>query len=169
MKLQVDAEEAAILSTIFDVGGIIGGIIAGTLSDKTGKPASTCAIMLVSHRNEHNDFDRHLHQFGHFFAWPGWQPFFLGGGDTNYADLWACSGQLVCSQTVFLAIYANVVFSSQSPRCKITSSHGEPVHNACFNWNIALTLITGILVNGVISILCAHGLFTPLFQDHTPW
>ena len=44
--LQVDAEEAAILSTIFDVGGIIGGIIAGTLSDKTGKPASTCAIML---------------------------------------------------------------------------------------------------------------------------
>ena len=54
MKLQVDAEEAAILSTIFDVGGIIGGIIAGTLSDKTGKPASTCAIMLVSdnrHRN----------------------------------------------------------------------------------------------------------------------
>lgn len=95
--------------------------------------------------------------------------FFLGGGDTNYADLWACSGQLVCSQTVFLAIFSNVAFSSQSPRCKITSSHGEPVHNACFNWNIALTLITGILVNGVISILCAHGLFTPLFQDHTPW
>ena len=63
MKLQVDAEEAAILSTIFDVGGIIGGIIAGTLSDKTGKPASTCAIMLVSdnrHRNQHNQFDRHL-------------------------------------------------------------------------------------------------------------
>ena len=71
MKLQVDAEEAAILSTIFDVGGIIGGIIAGTLSDKTGKPASTCAIMLVSdngHRNQHNQFDRHLHYFGHFFA-----------------------------------------------------------------------------------------------------
>ena len=35
------------MSTIFDVGGIIGGIIAGILSDKTGKPASTCAIMLV--------------------------------------------------------------------------------------------------------------------------
>lgn len=48
LKFQVDAEEAAILSTIFDVGGIIGGIIAGMLSDKTGKPASTCAIMLVT-------------------------------------------------------------------------------------------------------------------------
>ena len=33
-------------------------------------------------------------------------------------------------------------------RCPIKSSHGEPVHNACFNWNIALTLFTGILVNG---------------------
>jgi len=97
---KVDAEEAAILSTIFDVGGIIGGIIAGTLSDKTGKPASTCAIMLV-----------------------------------------------VAIPTML--IYEHVVDSW----CKITSSHGEPVHNACFNWNIALTLITGILVNGPYALI----------------
>jgi len=43
----VDAKESAVLSTIFDLGGIIGGVLAGTLSDRTGNPASTCGIMLV--------------------------------------------------------------------------------------------------------------------------
>ena len=43
----VDAEESAILSTIFDLGGIIGGTIAGIASDKSNKPASTCLVMLV--------------------------------------------------------------------------------------------------------------------------
>merc|ERR1712129_423034 len=37
--------------------------------------------------------------------------------------------------------------------CPITSVHGEPVHNACFSWNIALTLVTGILVNGPYSLI----------------
>merc|ERR1711990_1225687 len=37
--------------------------------------------------------------------------------------------------------------------CPIKSNHGEPVHNACFNWNITLTLITGILVNGPYSLI----------------
>jgi len=97
---KVDAEEAAILSTIFDVGGIIGGIIAGTLSDKTGKPASTCAIMLV-------------------MAIPT------------------------------MLVYESVV----ADWCPIKSNHGEPVHNACFNWNIFLTLFTGILVNGPYSLI----------------
>merc|ERR1719430_690990 len=97
---KVDAEEAAILSTIFDVGGIIGGIIAGTLSDKTGKPASTCAIMLV-------------------LAIPT------------------------------MLVYEEVV----AHWCPIKSSHGEPVHNACFNWNITLTLFTGILVNGPYALI----------------
>jgi len=97
---KVDAEEAAILSTIFDVGGIIGGIIAGTLSDKTGKPASTCAIMLV-------------------MAIPT------------------------------MLVYESVV----ADWCPIKSNHGEPVHNACFNWNIFLTLFTGILVNGPYALI----------------
>merc|ERR1719187_1247109 len=97
---KVDAEEAAILSTIFDVGGIIGGIIAGTLSDKTGKPASTCAIMLV---------------------------------------------MAIPTMLVYESVVANW--------CPIKSNHGEPVHNACFNWNIFLTLITGILVNGPYALI----------------
>ena len=43
----VDAKESAVLSTIFDLGGIIGGVVAGTISDKTGNPASTCGLLLV--------------------------------------------------------------------------------------------------------------------------
>lgn len=42
------AEDAAYLSTLFDVGGIVGGIMAGFISDTTGKSASTCAVMLVA-------------------------------------------------------------------------------------------------------------------------
>ena len=45
---QVDAQESAILSTIFDIGGIVGGIIAGLVSDSTGRPASTCSVMLIA-------------------------------------------------------------------------------------------------------------------------
>ena len=44
----VDAQESAILSTIFDIGGIVGGIIAGLISDSTGRPASTCSVMLIT-------------------------------------------------------------------------------------------------------------------------
>ncbi|XP_046666181.1 glucose-6-phosphate exchanger SLC37A2 isoform X2 [Homalodisca vitripennis] len=39
--------ESADLSTVFDVGGIVGGIAAGIISDYSGKSASTCAVMLV--------------------------------------------------------------------------------------------------------------------------
>uniref|UniRef100_A0A672I5Y0 Major facilitator superfamily (MFS) profile domain-containing protein n=1 Tax=Salarias fasciatus TaxID=181472 RepID=A0A672I5Y0_SALFA len=35
------------LSTLFDVGGIVGGVLAGVISDKLGKRASTCAVMLL--------------------------------------------------------------------------------------------------------------------------
>ncbi len=45
---KVTSEDAANLSTIFDVGGIIGGIIAGFSTDRTGKPAMTCVVMLVA-------------------------------------------------------------------------------------------------------------------------
>ncbi|XP_068238217.1 glucose-6-phosphate exchanger SLC37A2 [Palaemon carinicauda] len=39
--------ESANLSTLFDVGGIIGGILAGLLKDVTGRPATTCVGMLL--------------------------------------------------------------------------------------------------------------------------
>ncbi|XP_021933123.1 glucose-6-phosphate exchanger SLC37A2 [Zootermopsis nevadensis] len=38
--------ESAQLSTLFDVGGIVGAIVAGGISDYSGKSASTCAAML---------------------------------------------------------------------------------------------------------------------------
>jgi len=41
------ATESADLSTLFDVGGIIGGIVAGVLSDYTGMSAVTCSVMLI--------------------------------------------------------------------------------------------------------------------------
>ncbi|KFR16516.1 Sugar phosphate exchanger 2, partial [Opisthocomus hoazin] len=41
------AKEAGDLSTLFDVGGIIGGIFAGLISDYTGGRATTCCVMLV--------------------------------------------------------------------------------------------------------------------------
>jgi OPA family glycerol-3-phosphate transporter-like MFS transporter 1/2 len=44
----VDAKESANLSTFFDFGGIVGGILAGLLSDRTGMSATTCAAMLVT-------------------------------------------------------------------------------------------------------------------------
>ncbi|XP_036331045.1 glucose-6-phosphate exchanger SLC37A2 isoform X2 [Rhagoletis pomonella] len=38
---------AADLSTLFDIGGIFGAIAAGTVSDHTGMPATTCFVLLV--------------------------------------------------------------------------------------------------------------------------
>ncbi|XP_047456386.1 glucose-6-phosphate exchanger SLC37A1 isoform X2 [Mugil cephalus] len=43
----LDAKKAGDLSTLFDVGGIVGGILAGVISDKLGKRATTCAVMLL--------------------------------------------------------------------------------------------------------------------------
>ncbi|KAM9851358.1 glucose-6-phosphate exchanger SLC37A1 isoform 2-T2 [Aulostomus maculatus] len=43
----LDAKKAGDLSTLFDVGGIVGGILAGVTSDKLGKRATTCAVMLL--------------------------------------------------------------------------------------------------------------------------
>lgn len=44
----IDAKQSATMSTYFDFGGIIGGIFAGVVSDKSGMSASTCALMLTS-------------------------------------------------------------------------------------------------------------------------
>ncbi|NXP77376.1 G6PT3 protein, partial [Ramphastos sulfuratus] len=41
------AKEAGDLSTLFDVGGILGGIFAGLISDYAGGRATTCCVMLV--------------------------------------------------------------------------------------------------------------------------
>lgn len=38
---------SSVLSTVFDVGGIFGGIIAGVFSDNTGMSATTCTFMLI--------------------------------------------------------------------------------------------------------------------------
>uniref|UniRef100_A0A672LZJ2 Solute carrier family 37 member 1 n=1 Tax=Sinocyclocheilus grahami TaxID=75366 RepID=A0A672LZJ2_SINGR len=43
----LDAKKAGDLSTLFDVGGIVGGILAGVISDKMEKRATTCAVMLL--------------------------------------------------------------------------------------------------------------------------
>ncbi|KAM9332125.1 glucose-6-phosphate exchanger SLC37A2 [Pholidichthys leucotaenia] len=42
-----EAKQAGDLSTLFDVGGILGGILAGLVSDYTGGRATTCCVMLV--------------------------------------------------------------------------------------------------------------------------
>uniref|UniRef100_A0A2K5XT85 Solute carrier family 37 member 1 n=1 Tax=Mandrillus leucophaeus TaxID=9568 RepID=A0A2K5XT85_MANLE len=43
----LDAKKAGELSTLFDVGGIFGGILAGVISDRLEKRASTCGLMLL--------------------------------------------------------------------------------------------------------------------------
>ncbi|XP_052461462.1 glucose-6-phosphate exchanger SLC37A1 [Carassius gibelio] len=45
--VHLDAKKAGDLSTLFDVGGIVGGILAGVISDKMEKRATTCAVMLL--------------------------------------------------------------------------------------------------------------------------
>uniref|UniRef100_A0A2D4PXI7 Glucose-6-phosphate exchanger SLC37A2 n=1 Tax=Micrurus surinamensis TaxID=129470 RepID=A0A2D4PXI7_MICSU len=44
---RLSAKEAGDMSTLFDVGGIIGGIVAGLISDYTGGRATTCCAMLI--------------------------------------------------------------------------------------------------------------------------
>ncbi|XP_072441941.1 glucose-6-phosphate exchanger SLC37A1 isoform X4 [Chiloscyllium punctatum] len=46
-KEHFEAKKAGDLSTLFDVGGIIGGILAGVISDYTKKRATTCGVMLL--------------------------------------------------------------------------------------------------------------------------
>ncbi len=40
-------QKSANLSTLFDFGGIIGGIVAGAVTDYTGERSSVCALMLA--------------------------------------------------------------------------------------------------------------------------
>lgn len=43
----MSATQSADLSTLFDVGGIVGAIVAGQISDQTGMSATTCSGMLA--------------------------------------------------------------------------------------------------------------------------
>ncbi|MGH0191289.1 UNVERIFIED_CONTAM: hypothetical protein FKN15_062596 [Acipenser sinensis] len=43
-----DAKAAGDLSTLFDLGGIFGGILAGVVSDYTGGRATSCCVMLIA-------------------------------------------------------------------------------------------------------------------------
>ena len=45
--IDVTSQNAADISIYFDVGGIIGGILAGLAADFTGMSASVCSIMLI--------------------------------------------------------------------------------------------------------------------------
>ena len=45
--IAVTSQNAADISIYFDVGGIIGGILAGLAADFTGMSASVCSIMLI--------------------------------------------------------------------------------------------------------------------------
>ncbi|CAG5117081.1 unnamed protein product [Candidula unifasciata] len=47
LSQSVNATQAAYVSTIFDVGGILGGILAGYISDKYRMRGTTCIIFLV--------------------------------------------------------------------------------------------------------------------------
>lgn len=38
---------SADMATLFDVGGIVGAVVAGVASDRSEMPASTCAVMLI--------------------------------------------------------------------------------------------------------------------------
>ena len=46
--VNVSGEEAAQISTYFDIGSIIGGIVAGLAVDLMGASASVCTIMLLA-------------------------------------------------------------------------------------------------------------------------
>ena len=41
-------QDAAYLSTLFDFGGIVGGVFAGFISDHSSMSACTCAFMLIA-------------------------------------------------------------------------------------------------------------------------
>ncbi len=45
--LPISIPQAASLSTLFDYGGILGGIAAGLITDRTGMSAATCSVMLI--------------------------------------------------------------------------------------------------------------------------
>lgn len=43
----LDVKQSGLMSTLFDIGGIVGGITAGLISDYAGDRAVTCGMMLV--------------------------------------------------------------------------------------------------------------------------
>ena len=43
----VSAADSGYVANFFEYGGILGGVIAGVMSDQSGMSATTCAVMLV--------------------------------------------------------------------------------------------------------------------------
>nr|XP_039248470.1 glucose-6-phosphate exchanger SLC37A2-like isoform X1 [Styela clava] len=43
----LDVKQSGLMSTLFDIGGIVGGITAGVISDAAGDRAVTCGFMLI--------------------------------------------------------------------------------------------------------------------------
>jgi len=93
--INVESDTAANLSTLFDVGGIIGGIIAGLAADFSGKPASTCAVMLI------------------------------------------------------MAIPSLYTYHAFGHNCPLNPH----VHDHCYNGNVGLLILTGLLVNGPYALI----------------
>ena len=48
LGINMSSQDAANISIYFDVGGVIGGIIAGLAADFTGMSASVCSVMLIA-------------------------------------------------------------------------------------------------------------------------
>lgn len=47
LSATLNAENSAYMSTPFDVGGILGAIMAGVIADRTGASGLTCIVMLI--------------------------------------------------------------------------------------------------------------------------
>lgn len=65
----MDSQQAADLSTLFDIGGIFGGVLAGLLSDLTGMSAFTCSgyFILTIPAVISSPPPAHLYSFKFFF------------------------------------------------------------------------------------------------------
>ena len=96
---------------------------SGLISDSTGRPASTCSVMLIT-------------------AVPC---MFLY--QVILASHWSILLILASHWLLFLYQWL------EGRGCKITPDHGAPVHNICFTLSILVTLVTGILVNGPYALI----------------
>jgi len=94
--INLTATTSGNLSTLFDVGGIVGGIVAGLATDITKKPASVCAIMLI-------------------LAVP--------------------------------SLYGYHAFGHSCPL------DGDDLSGHCYNGNISLLMLAGLLVNGPYALI----------------
>ena len=96
----LDASSSANLSTVFDVGGILGAVLAGLISDWSGMSATTCTVMFLSS---------------------------------------------VPSMILYQYLQAGL--------CPLSQIDGAPIFNTCYALNVALLILTGLLVNGPFALI----------------